>query len=1112
MLYSSPSGQRMQFRLLGALEAGSGSVTADLGPPKQRALLAILLLHVGEIVSVDRLVDLLWGDDPPRTATHSVQIYVSELRKALEPLAGHRLIHTRPPGYLLDVPEGAIDARRFEGLVREATARLGTGEREAAIKSLRTALELWRGPALSDFSLEEFAQPYLRRLHDMHLDAIETLAAAELDHGDAAGVVPLLEAAVREDPMRERSRELLMLALYRSGRHAEALRTFDNLRQVLDDELGIEPSPPLQRTRDRVLLHDPTLLPVDGGKDPAAATRNPYKGLQAFGEHDARDFFGREILINALLQAVATRGLVALVGPSGSGKSSVVAAGLIPRLRAGALPGSEDWTIATLSPGADPVADLGAIVARLPEGLRVVGDILSAAPGATPVPGGHDPDSSRLVLVLDQFEQLFTATDEARRSEFLSALTAALRTAAGRLIVVLTLRADFYDRPLQQAEFGQAFIAGVLHVLPMDPHELEAAIVEPAEHVGASVEPALLAELVADAVSRPGGLPLLQYALTQLFEQRSGTVLSLADYRALGGLRGVLTRRAEEAFLRLGAEEQHVAMQVFLRLVRLGNGTADSRRRLTVSEIAGLGTNAVLLSEVLTSFARQRLLTFDRDLLTGEATVELAHEALLSEWQRLADWIDRHRSALRRRDALLTAVEEWELAGRNSDYLLAGSRLAEFESLRRDGTLQLTSREQRFLDAGLEQELAASAAKAAQVEDRRRLARSARIRLVALGAVFAAVAGAGLFWGYVAAPPKPVAMMWTSEGLVNVQIAAGFDRGVTDLGLQARKFSWEDIWGAIETARGPAWWEQLAEAEVAEALEAEQQRQLREVATEVGLVLSVDTWVGIVEPVAREFPDVHFLIDQPSDVANITTMRFVDAEAAYLAGVVAARKSETGIIGYLGGFDFEGIWGFQAGYEAGARAVDPNITILSTYISSVDIGEGFDNPEGAREIALDMYGQGADIILHAAGNSGLGLFDAAVEFTETDGRHVWAIGVDTDQYESVTRLVSARTQAEAWRAHILTSVLKGLDAMTYAVLERYAQGTLTSAEWTWGLESGASGLSFNGGYIDDLRAEVEALESAIVAGDILVPCLPDGRRDQATAMGLDDESCRRANP
>ena len=170
------------------------------------------------------------------------------------------MIVTRQPGYQLQATPGSVDAREFEQLVREGTARIAAGDRVAGVAALRSALRLWRGPALSDFAYEEFAQAYIRRLNDLHLDVIEDLAAAELDAGQTNDILPLLEAAIQEDPLRERSRELLMLALYRVGRHAEALRTFERLRELLAEELGLEPSPPLQRLQERILLHDPTLV------------------------------------------------------------------------------------------------------------------------------------------------------------------------------------------------------------------------------------------------------------------------------------------------------------------------------------------------------------------------------------------------------------------------------------------------------------------------------------------------------------------------------------------------------------------------------------------------------------------------------------------------------------------------------------------------------------------------------------------------------------------------------------------------------------------------------------------------------------------------------------
>ena len=777
----------MQFRVLGSLEASADGAGVELGSPKQRAVLAILLMHVGEIVSIDRLIDLLWGDRPPRTASHSVQIYVSELRKALEPLAGQRLITTRPPGYQLETDVDTIDARRFERLVADGIAKIEAGDREPGAAALRSALGLWRGPALSDFVYEEFAQPYIQRLNDMHLAAIEELAAAEIVSGRTAEAVPLLDAAIREDPLRERSRELLMLALYRSGRHAEALRTYQRLRTLLDEELGLEPSPSIQRLQERILLHDPSLPLAPDGPAEVGDARNPYKGLRPFGEEDAADFFGRDALVERIVGAIGSGArLVALVGPSGSGKSSVLAAGVVPSLKGGSLPGSDRWLFATVVPGAHPLEEVETAVSKsagLPVGL---GHLLEEADPTTSTRSvlRTMPTDGRLVLIIDQFEELFTVTDEHVRRRFLQALAAAVSVPDGQVVVLLSLRADFYDRPLMHPAFAEVFIPSVTNVLPMTAHELEVAVVNPSAQVGVAVEPALLAELVAETADQSGALPLLQFALTELFEQRTGSVLMLAGYHALGGLKGILSRRAESLYAALSVDEQRVAMQLFLRLVRSGHGTIDSRRRLHLSELTGLDLDPVVLSEVLGAFGRHRLLSFDRDPASGGAIVEVAHEALLREWDRLAAWIDRHRALLRRHETFAAAVEEWEQSGRDTDYVLAGSRLAEFEAWRQEGTLRLTGTEREFLDAGIERRRSEEDLERTRGETARRLERRSRLRLVALvvAVVFGVAAvGYGLTTG--SNQVLRVALLHGSSSEVDALGEDGFDRAVSAFDL-----------------------------------------------------------------------------------------------------------------------------------------------------------------------------------------------------------------------------------------------------------------------------------------------------------------------------------------
>jgi DNA-binding SARP family transcriptional activator len=245
------------YRLLGPLEAEQGGKPVSIGGQKQRAVLALLLLRAGEVVSSDRLIEDLWGENPPRTAATSLQNAVSQLRKAL----GAETLMTRAPGYLVDIDKDQVDAHRFERLVRRARGE----DPEPRARLLREALELWRGPALADFTYESFAQGEIKRLEDLQLAALEERIDAELELGRAAELVGELEALVDQNPLRERLRGQLMLALYRSGRQAEALQAYQQARQVLVDELGIEPSPALQQLHGAVLRQESGLQPVAAG-------------------------------------------------------------------------------------------------------------------------------------------------------------------------------------------------------------------------------------------------------------------------------------------------------------------------------------------------------------------------------------------------------------------------------------------------------------------------------------------------------------------------------------------------------------------------------------------------------------------------------------------------------------------------------------------------------------------------------------------------------------------------------------------------------------------------------------------------------------------------------
>ncbi|MFZ1879832.1 MAG: BTAD domain-containing putative transcriptional regulator [Gaiellaceae bacterium] len=274
----------MQFLILGPLEVRRGDAPLPLGTAKQRALLAVLLLHANEVVSRGRLIDSLWGERPPESASHSLEAYVSRLRKILH-AGGEQILVTRPPGYMLRVGFDELDLDRFERLAEEGRRALAHDPPAQAAALLREALGLWRGSALADVEYEPFAQAEAQRLEECRLAAVEDEIEAELALGRHAAAVPRLQSLVAEHPLRERLRGQLMLALYRSGRQADALQAYRQARRYLVEEFGLEPSPTLRKLEHDILAHDSTLGPVTPGPSPGArrVRPRPHAALAAAG-------------------------------------------------------------------------------------------------------------------------------------------------------------------------------------------------------------------------------------------------------------------------------------------------------------------------------------------------------------------------------------------------------------------------------------------------------------------------------------------------------------------------------------------------------------------------------------------------------------------------------------------------------------------------------------------------------------------------------------------------------------------------------------------------------------------------------------------------------------
>jgi WD40 repeat protein/tRNA A-37 threonylcarbamoyl transferase component Bud32/energy-coupling factor transporter ATP-binding protein EcfA2 len=507
------------------------------------------------------------------------------------------------------------------------------------------------------------------------------------------------------------------------------------VEQVIQKTLEKSPSNRYQSAQellealDEIALPTPSLaaemvVPLD--------TRCPYRGLQVFEEDHAEFYFGREALIHQLVekmealtaesQPASARPVqfLAVLGASGSGKSSLVRAGLIPVLREGVVPGSADWVIQVMKPGSRPLTELAVQLTTAMAGEEAPPDVTvrqaqdAAQLRNSLVSDGRalhlamrrawsdGPPERRLLLVVDQLEEIFTlCDDEKTRRRFIENLLYATAVGDGRVMVLLTMRADFYHRCAVYRDLAGRLSARHVLVGSMDEAELRRAIERPAQRVGLKFEPGLVDTILADVARQPGALPLLQHALLELWEQRQGRLLTLSAYQASGGVSWAIAQRAETLYAGFGSDEQAIVQRIMLRLTQPGEGTEDTRRRARKRELV-TGTDEQqtrAVEEVLQQLADARLITTSRDMASGEELVDVSHEALIRGWVRLQGWIDEDRAALRVHRQLTEAAYEWEQHNRDQSYLYRGAHLAQAEEWAETHSADLSELEGAFVEA-----------------------------------------------------------------------------------------------------------------------------------------------------------------------------------------------------------------------------------------------------------------------------------------------------------------------------------------------------------------------------------------------------------------------------
>jgi energy-coupling factor transporter ATP-binding protein EcfA2 len=436
--------------------------------------------------------------------------------------------------------------------------------------------------------------------------------------------------------------------------------------------------------RNRRTPIDGTLKPFDAALAPELPDdRCPYRGLEAFREQQHGMFFGRTRVIAEMLARISTGRLLIVVGPSGSGKSSLVLAGLVPVMKQGGVhreqthPGSEEWQyLPPLLPGAHPLVSLASLIAPGATGEALQQDALRASEPQY-LTRALDARGRPAVVIVDQFEEVFTLCgDDAERWAFVENLLTATRSSGPPHRVVLTVRSDFEPQVAAFPALQDIYNSVHYRVPPFNAAELREVIEKPAELVGLKFEAGIVDRLVSEILGEPAGLPLLQFALLKLWEHRDRNRVTLEAYRAVGGPLKALERSAEEMYGRLLPEEQVTARRILMKIVRPGSSLEITSNRIRRDSVQG-NEPRERVDRVLDKLIAAGLLRPTGGPDPAEVQIEVAHEALLRNWPRLVDWLDEERVRLRRRFGVTTAAQQWAAHGKDPGGLFGGSLLEE---------------------------------------------------------------------------------------------------------------------------------------------------------------------------------------------------------------------------------------------------------------------------------------------------------------------------------------------------------------------------------------------------------------------------------------------------
>ncbi|MBX2998888.1 MAG: AAA family ATPase [Caldilineaceae bacterium] len=693
----------LDLLFLGPYEARRSDQLIAFPTERARALLAYLAYYADQPQSRQILADLFWYDRSEAAARNSLRTELSRLRQAIGDIGATKpiLVGTRLYVEFVKSSEVTVDLHQFQALL--ITCRQHAHPKLSGcppcIERLRAAVALYRGDFLAELKsvesppFEEWLDAAQDSLRAEALWALELLIEHSSERQELDQVVAYARRQLQIQPWREVAHQHIMRALTLQGQRAAAVRQFELCRRALETELAVDPSVETVALYEQIRAGDLFM--------PAPQAQNPYQGLHPFERAHAVFFFGRESITERLLETVRARPFVTLIGPSGSGKSSLIQAGLLPKL-------TEFTHVVSFRPGEDPfralaeafqpllsleqsAPDWATLLRQQARGLQDLADNLDLLPKGEAASAAE----RRLLLIVDQFEELFTITaDPTDRQSFLTLLLSALDHERTRISMLISIRADFMTQALASASLAAALQDAAIVLGPMNREEIRRAIEQPALRQGVVFEPGLVERLLDDVGAESGNLPLLEFTLTRLWQKQRDGWLTHAAYAETERIVGALTHYADGIYARLAPQEQMAARRIFLQLVQPGQGTEDVRRTATRAEI---GEADWLLVQRM---ADARLVITNQNA-NGDETAELVHEALIREWRRLQSWLDEDREFRLWQQRVQVNLGQWQQNHRENGALLRGGPLVEAERWMDQRKAELSDSLRAYIEASL---------------------------------------------------------------------------------------------------------------------------------------------------------------------------------------------------------------------------------------------------------------------------------------------------------------------------------------------------------------------------------------------------------------------------